>query len=471
MYDLRPYQQRSVDAGVEAVQKKSSEVLTEPTGSGKSIIIANIVTTLDVHAVVLQPSKEILEQNYQKMLDYGYTDIAIYSASLKSKETAKITFATIGSVYKKPHLFEDVELIIVDEAHTVNGEGGMYKEFIKHLGVPVLGLTATPMRMYAGYKFDPITKRSTDEIVVQAKFITRTKSKVFKKIANVTQINELFAAGYLHKPEYIEAEGYDTEKIKTNSTGRDFDDQALKQYNQQEDLVKKSFEAIVKQGGKHNLVFNKFVEEAQELSDMLNAAGITSAIVSCKTKAADRAKMLQDFKAGKIQVVTNVGVLTTGFDFPELDTIVLARPTKSVILYYQMVGRVIRIHDNKKVARVIDLCGNIKTFGKVETFEIEDPQGKVRLKSDKGYLTGVNLMTGEDLEGKNTPVTGGGYNPDKQKVLPFGKYKGTHITKLKTHYVEWCAENFTGTWKTKMQEELQRRKEKEVGKSETKALA
>jgi DNA repair protein RadD len=460
MYKLRPYQEKSKQAGIDAIKEKKSVVLVEPTGSGKSIIIASIITELDMKAVVLQPSKEILEQNYGKMVDYGYDDIAIYSASLNSKERARITFATIGSIYKKPELFSDIDLIVIDEAHTVNSKGGMYKDFIKALGVPVLGLTATPYRMEAGYKFDRVKKRMTDELVVQAKFITRTKSKVFKKIGNVTQIKELFDQEFLTKPEYIEDETYDTEKIPLNSTGRDYDETALKKYNEAEDLIKTTFNKIIKDRGKYTLVFNKFVSEAEQLKDMLNEVGIKSAIVSSETKKAEREQIIKDFRDGKIEVVTNVGVLTTGFDFPELDTVILARPTRSLSLYYQMVGRVIRIHENKPKARLIDLCGNIKLFGKVEEFFVEDIDGLPRLKSDKGYLTGVNYMSGEDMEKSGEDVLETKYNPDKQQVMPFGKYKGTHITKLKTYYVKWCSENFDGVWKNRMLEELERRNKK-----------
>jgi DNA repair protein RadD len=70
--------------------------------------------------LILQPSKEILEQNYNKLKSYGIDDISIYSASLKSKEIAKYTYATIGSIYKKPELFSSFEYVIIDECHGVN---------------------------------------------------------------------------------------------------------------------------------------------------------------------------------------------------------------------------------------------------------------------------------------------------------------------------------------------------------------
>lgn len=100
---------------------------------------------------------------------------------------------------------------------------------------------------------------------------------------------------------------------------------------------------------------------------------------------------MADFKSGKIKVVANCGVLTTGFDYPELDTIVLCRPTMSLALYYQMVGRVIRPYPGKE-GWVVDLCGNIKTFGKVEDLRIEQPErGKWMVKTNGKQLTNVIL--------------------------------------------------------------------------------
>ena len=96
------------------------------------------------------------------------------------------------------------------------------------------------------------------------------------------------------------------------------------------------------------------------------------AIVSGSTPPKEREHILEAFKRGDIPVVANVGVLTCGFDYPELDTIVIARPTKSLALYYQIVGRAIRPHPNKEAGWVVDLAGNIARFGKVEDLRLVD---------------------------------------------------------------------------------------------------
>ena len=98
-------------------------------------------------------------------------------------------------------------------------------------------------------------------------------------------------------------------------------------------------------------------------------------MVSADTPKAERDTILQKFKDGEIKVVANAGVLTTGFDYPELDTVVMARPTMSLALYYQIIGREIRPHKSKD-AWFVDLCGNIKRFGKVEDLKLVDTNNK-----------------------------------------------------------------------------------------------
>jgi DNA repair protein RadD len=112
-------------------------------------------------------------------------------------------------------------------------------------------------------------------------------------------------------------------------------------------------------------------------------------MVSGDTPKADRERILSNFKSGKTKVVVNVGVLTTGFDYPELDTVVIARPTKSLALYYQMIGRAIRPFPGKN-GWAVDLCGNIKRFGKVDDLTLEEPKSNQWQVTSRGrQLTNV----------------------------------------------------------------------------------
>ena len=456
MFKLRPYQKAAVDAGLALFQSASkihSGVAVLPTGSGKSLVIASIANELEGHTIVFQPSKEILEQNLEKTKAFGFDDVGVFSASAGRKEIGKLTFATIGSVMNKQEQFDHFENIIIDECHAVNAKGGMYADFIKRNGGKVLGLTATPYRLHN------YNDNKTDEKAVVAKFLHRTRPKMFDDIIHVTQVKELYEQGFLCPVEYHESTDYVHSDIKLNSTGMDFDREALKKYNEQRGLVGQVARSIVQHKAKHALVFCVFVEEAETLSVQLRELGIAAQSISAQTPKAEREQLLKDFKSGDVQVITNVGVLTTGFDFPELDCVILARPTQSVALYYQMVGRGIRIAPKKESVKVVDLCGNVARFGRIEEFEIvEEKKGHHRLKSNVSYLTGFDFVSNEDLELRDYAGKTEREYQAAAGIIPFGKHKGMHIKKLPNGYLQWAAENFTdGKWKQAFATELQRR--------------
>ena len=369
-YVLRDYQQKASDAAVSFFNnkaKKTNAIMVLPTGSGKSLIIADIAARLDGHTLVFQPSKEILEQNYLKLCSYGVLDCSIYSASFGRKEVSRITFATIGSVINHPELFQHFKNIIIDECHLVNPKEGMYKSFLSMLKCKVLGLTATPYRLSSSRDFGSMLK-----------FITRTRPCVFSEVIYQVQISTLLDMGYLAKLNYYAMNpiGWNELNLKVNTTGADYTDKSVTMEYERIDfygylvhIVQRLVNNTVT-GSKRKgiLVFTRFLKEAERLTWSIPG----TAIVSGDTPKKERERILEAFKAGEIPVVANVGVLTTGFDYQELDTVVIARPTMSLALYYQMIGRAIRPHKDKKVAWIVDLAGNIKRFGKVEDLRLVD---------------------------------------------------------------------------------------------------
>lgn len=455
-FTLRSYQSKAVEAGIKHItgSSKKGGLLVLPTGSGKSLVIASIAQSLPGKTLVLQPSKEILEQNYQKAVDFGFKDIGVFSASMNRKDIGKITFATIGTIISKRELFVDFSHLILDEAHVVNSKGGQYEDFISFFGGKCLGLTATP------YRLQSFRDMRTEENVVAARLLTRTRPRIFEEILHITQVEELYNLKFLCPIKYIVNDDYNQDDIKSNSTGADFDERALAKYNHDHDLVGMVASSIRENISKHVLVFMASVDEAWSLQKELNMSGISSAIVSAKTPKKEREQIISDFKSGKIKVVTNCATMTTGFDFPGLDTVILAKPTKSVSLFAQMAGRGIRIAPDKPFARIIDICGNIKKFGTIESFKLVTTKTGLRLQSSAGYLTGVNLASDDKEDLESTDYKGkvelDSFSPTG--IVNFGKYRGTHIAKVPTHYLKWCMDTFTdGVQKTQCKNELSRR--------------
>ena len=387
MYKLRDYQQQASDAAVSFFndnKKKYNAIMVLPTGSGKSLIIADIASRLDGHTLVFQPSKEILEQNFKKLCSYGILDCSIYSASFNSKEISRITFATIGSVKNHTELFGHFKYIIIDECHLVNSKEGMYKDFLSNLNSKVLGLTATPYRLSSSQDFGSMLK-----------FITRTRPAIFKEVIYHVQISTLLDQGFLAKLNYYAMNpiGWNELNLKVNTTGADYTDKSVVREYERVDfygylvhIVQRLMQP--KRGGKRKgiLVFTRFLKEAERLTWSIPGC----AIVSGDTPKNERESILEAFKNGEIPVVANVGVLTTGFDYPELDTTVMARPTMSLALWYQIVGRAIRPHPSKESGWIVDLCGNIKRFGEVSDLKLIDGgNGKWAVFSKDRQLTNV----------------------------------------------------------------------------------
>lgn len=372
-YVLRKMQQDAVDRCIDFFQNGKpgkNGIAVCPTAWGKSLLIANTVAALDAPALVFQPSKEILEQNLLKFRSYGFRP-AVYSASMGRKTVGDITLATIGSVAgtkkkdgtisraSKAHLFQDFPYVFVDECDTTNAKGGQYKNFFDELdGVKIVGCSATPWRM------------SHDSFGSMAKFLTRTRPRIFDSVIHYTQVQEMVENGYWAKLEYHKMfSGFDRHSVKVNSSGTDYDERALFLFQQKigfQDTVADVVQRLKKHGRRNCLVFVRFVKEAEYIASKV--PGLV--VVTSDTPPAERAAIGKEFRAGRIWGIINCGVYLVGFDYPELETIVLARLTKSLRIAYQSMGRGVRIHPDKESCYIVDMVGLTDEFGKLEDLKL-----------------------------------------------------------------------------------------------------
>ena len=232
--------------------------------------------------------------------------------------------------------------------------------------IKIIGLTATPYRMATSYKFDK--KDNSLMAYTTIKLVNRMKGKFWNHILYNTNIQELINKGFLCPLEYIDRSLVDHADIPLNKSESDFD---LEKY--EEILSKKQVKIlkVIKYAefiANNVLVFCSSVKQAEVLCDMTDG----SAVVTAKTKSEERDSIVKKFKEGKIKTVFNVGVFTLGFDHPALDCIVLLRPTRSIGLYYQMLGRGVRMSPGKANCKIIDMTSNVKHLGKIETIRLEE---------------------------------------------------------------------------------------------------
>lgn len=419
-YQLRDYQEEAVQAGLKGFASGKPFIIQAATGAGKSLMIAELTKRLGEPMLVLCPSKEILEQNYQKMVDYGIEDVALHSASVGKKDMGKIVLATVASIHRKPKEFAHFNYCLFDEVHGFNAKNpeSMYSKLFKETGIrKVGGLTATPYRMDQKYFGDIYTGC--------IKMLNRVrKDSFFREIVYRVEMKDLIEQGYLLKPEYHTYET-DLSQLIVNTTGRDYTEESLQEWGKRR--LDQMME-LVPELDKHNrvLVFCTSVSQSETAQEKLRKVGINAQVLTAKTPKKQREQMVEDFKTGKVKWMLNVATMTTGFDAPALDAVVLLRPTFSVALLVQMVGRCVRIDPNNpdKTAHVYDFTDNIKKFGRVETITIDKEDGfKDMLVSEVGRLDNTPLFT---YDKKLNKFTVGAPKPVQQELPVENRTKIEH---------------------------------------------
>ena len=358
---LRDYQQRTIDQLYAWFEEggKGNPCLVLPTGSGKSHIVAALCKDAlqqwpETRVLMLTHVKELIEQNAEKMRQHWPgAPMGIYSASIGRRDLGEpITFAGIQSVRSKAREIGHVDLVIVDECHLVNhkDEGG-YRRLLEQLNainpdLRVVGLTATPYRLGHGLitdkpaLFDALIEPVSIEELVFKNYLATLRSKVTKVKLDTSGVHK-------RGGEFIESE---------LQAAVDTDDQ-------NQSVVQ---EVIALAGDRKAwLVFCTGVQHAQHVAQVLQQHGIAAECVTGETPKKERERMLTDFKSGKLRALTNANVLTTGFDYPDIDLIAMLRPTMSASLYVQMAGRGMRVKSHTDHCLVLDFAGVVATHGPI----------------------------------------------------------------------------------------------------------
>lgn len=437
---LRDYQIEPVAVGIEFFKtpKMAPSIIVAPTAFGKSIVIAHIAKGIEEKVLVIQPSKELLEQNYNKLITLGGS-ASIYSASMGEKEIGDITYATIGSIINVAWKFKQLGItkVIIDECDRYpRDKNGQLRKFIDALkATHVLGLTATPLKL----------QTNMGETGPYSKLVMLTnRSKhgaFFKHIIHVSQIQDIVKMGFWTPLEY-QSYDFDTGALVYNSTGAEYTNdsiaRAYENQNLQDKIVKKVHELYDR---KSILVAVPTIEQATQLAGKIPSA----AVVHGETPTAERNRIIEEFRSQKIRVIVQVNVLTVGFDYPELDCLITGRPTASISWWYQFVGRGTRIHDNKKDCLVVDFVGAVDKFGKVEAlYYKEDTDGIWELYGEnKKKITGIPMHEiGIHLEGGINLSEQRNEEGEIEKVyMTFGKYKNKPVASIPPYYRKWLLDN------------------------------
>lgn len=429
--------QKAIDFFNEAKPQPSLIVL--PTAWGKSILTAYVAKSSVDRLLVIQPSKELLEQNYLKYVNLcgGFgVNAGIYSASFGRKEIEHITYATIGSIKNLGAKFKEMGFtkMLIDEAHLYPREAdSMLGRFLKDSGIThVLGITATPVKLQTNRDMSGNTFSKLVMLTSRSK-----KGNFFKKIIHVGQVEEMVRLGFWSPLKYAVG-GFDSSLLVYNSSKSEFTEDSVQRAYEANGGAASITEALDKnRDRKHILVFVPSVSDAIDFAKRYP----NSAVIYGDMDKKERQRVIEDFRAGRIRVIFNVRVLSTGFDYTGIDCIILGISTASIALYYQIIGRATRIDPNKTDALIMDFGGNVERFGRVEDITFEEGKLWRMFGSGGRLLSGIPIsdigrITREDTAavdaGRAIPVT----------VMPFGKYKGEKLTDIPVSYREWMLRSF-----------------------------
>ncbi|TVP57591.1 MAG: DEAD/DEAH box helicase [Halomonadaceae bacterium] len=357
-FTLRPYQQEAVDATLRHFRRTDeSAVIVLPTGAGKSLVIAELARLARRRILVLTHVKELVEQNHAKYQSYGLTG-GIFSAGLKRRENRhQVTFASVQSVAANLAQFRDeYSLLIIDECHRVSGEDtSQYQRIIQGLrqqnhALKVLGLTATPYRLAMGWIYRYHYRG----------FVRSDEDKPFVHCIYELPLRYMISRGYLTRPEVVDAAvaQYDFSALAQNRFGEVAEKDVNQLLGKHQRVTRAIIEQVVALAAERQgvMIFAATVDHAREITGYLPPQH--TALVTGATDQNQRTLLIQRFKQKQLKYLVNVSVLTTGFDAPHVDMIAILRPTQSVSLYQQMVGRGLRLDEGKKDCLVMDYAGN-----------------------------------------------------------------------------------------------------------------
>lgn len=353
----RDYQAASVDAMIKFATNNPPEkhaYVDLPTGSGKSVVIADFAERLvkaGKRVLVLCRQGELVRQNAERLqqLTDG-VNVGVYSASLGRKDVdADVIFGTVQSVVKSVHKLGRINCIIVDEAHQIPAKsesqyGKVISEIRKYQPkCRLFGLTATAYRTSSGLIYGD--------------------GKIFDECCYAVPLQKMLDDGHITPWTLPAVNQVDMSNITVRGGEYDLEQMSDAFIAKVEDNVAEILSLC--DGRKRVLVFASSIAHAHALHLILGSSGAICNTITGDDHRTRRESAINAFAAEPVKqmFLINVGVLTTGFDAPNVDAVVICRGTKSAGLFYQILGRGMRKHPSKTDFLVLDFGGNFEEHG------------------------------------------------------------------------------------------------------------
>ena len=337
MIRLYPYQEDAVNKLRDGFKLNSRQILASPTGSGKTVMFSEIVRLVaekGKQVIVLTDRTELFKQ-IRDSLERIQVMPVLLNAETKTVPDGQVIICMVETLKRREHVLTSLnpDLIIIDEAH----KGGFTKVLEAFPGTLTIGATATPIGKHI--------------------------PKYYTSIVQNIDIPDLIEQGFLVRCRAYQMQD-DFSDVKTKAG--EFDDTALYEHYDKKTL----YDGVVREWLAKNptrrpktICFNVNISHTEKMHQAWLEAGIRSAMITSKTPKVDRSQILQDYRDGKYDVLNNCGVLTTGYDEPSIECVIVNRATLSLALWLQMVGRGGRTYPGKAEFLLLDFGMNHKRHG------------------------------------------------------------------------------------------------------------
>lgn len=339
MLILRDYQQKGVDTIRDALRLNDSVIYVLPTGGGKTAlasIMAGGASARGKRCLFLVHRRELIKQT-QDAFTLAGIHYGTIQAGRPTDPFARVHIASIQTVVRRLERLIRPDLLIVDECHHARAKN--WSKVIQWAGCKTVGLTATPCRLDGKG-----LRGHFDEIVMGPKMA------------------ELIKAGWLADYRIYAPSVVDTSGLHTRAG--DFKREELEALMDKGAIIGDAVDHYKRIApGKQTIVFGVSIKHALRLSEAFNKAGVVSSYIYGDMATRERDRIVEDFRRERIRVLTNVDIVGEGFDLPSVHCAILQRPTKSLSLYLQQIGRCLRLQDGKTHAIILDHVGNVRRHG------------------------------------------------------------------------------------------------------------
>jgi len=348
VFDLRPYQQAAVDGVRDSFRLgRRRPLLVAPTGSGKTVIFSYITASAAAkgnRTLVLVHRAELLEQCHRSLesMDVPHGLIA---SGLTPDRSQLTQIASVQTLVRRFDRVLPPDLIVIDEAHHATA-GAWASVLAQYPNARVLGVTATPQRLDG-----------------------KGLGQVFDDLIRGPEVTKLIDEGYLCKPVYYAPKTVDLTGV--HMVAGDYNRAEVAERMDRPTITGDAVIHYRKYAeGQPCIVFCTGIKHAEHVAQAFNAAGYRFKVIDGTLAKGERARRVLDLSSGALQGLVSVDIVSEGFDLPCVSTAILLRPTASLSLHLQQIGRVLRPSPGKQRAVILDHVGNCRRHGLAE--EVRD---------------------------------------------------------------------------------------------------